>query len=76
MAITLELADDIDQVLEHARTRNTSVLGDMADQEHRDAALLGHGDQCSRDRAHLRHAAGRPLGLRRGDGLHRVDHEE
>ena len=64
MAITLELADDIDQVLEHARTRNTSVLGDMADQEHRNAALLGHGDQCSRDRSHLRHAAGRSLGLR------------
>ena len=76
MAIALELADDIDQVLEHARTRNTAVLGDMADQEHRDAPLLGHGDQCSRDRAHLRHTAGRPLGLRRGDGLHRVDYEE
>ena len=53
-----------------------AVLGDVADQDGGDAALLGDRDQRGGDRPDLGDAAGHALGAGRGDGLHRVEHQQ
>ena len=51
--VALELDDDVDEVLEDAGPGDRAVLGDVADEEHRDAPGLGHLDQGGRHLAHL-----------------------
>ena len=43
--LALELQDDVDEVLEHARAGDGAVLGDVADEDRGDAALLRDADQ-------------------------------
>ena len=76
MLVALELQHHVDQMLEHPRPGDIAVLGDMADQHRRDAALLGDRDQRRGDGPDLGDAAGDALGARRRDGLHRVDHQQ
>ena len=53
VAVALELHDDVDEVLEHPRAGDRAVLGDVADEQHGDAARLGHLDQRGGDLADL-----------------------
>ena len=46
--VALELQHDVDQVLQHPRPGHRAVLGDVADQHHRQAAFLGQRDQRGR----------------------------
>ena len=52
-ALALEIEHRVDHVLEHARAGDGAVLGDVADQQHGDAAALGQLDQLLRGGAHL-----------------------
>ena len=76
MTVALELADDVHEVLEDARTGDTAVLRHVADEESGQVGLLGDPDQRGRDRAHLRDAARPALDLGGGDGLHGVNDEQ
>ena len=51
--VALELQHHVDQVLQHPGPGHLAVLGDVADQDGGDAALLGHGDQRGGDRPDL-----------------------
>jgi hypothetical protein len=75
-AFALEGEHRIDHVLDHARTGDLAVLGDMADQDHGRARALGEADQRLRARAHLRHRAGRGLDRVGPHGLDGVDDDE
>ena len=75
-AVALEVQHDVDQVLERTRSGDAALLGDVADQQGGDAAPLGDLDQAAGHLAHLRHAAGHPVGVGGADGLHRVDHHQ
>ena len=63
LAVALELADDVDEVLEQARAGDRAVFGDVADEQHGQVAVFGDADEGARDLAHL--AAGRRRGPRR-----------
>ena len=76
MAVALELADDVHEVLEDARARDPAVLRHVADEQGGQVGLLGDADQRGRDRAHLRDAARPALDLGGGDGLHGVDDQQ
>ena len=76
VAVALEVQHDVDEVLEQPRPGDRAVLGDVADEHGRDAALLGHPDQRGRDLADLADVARRPVDLGAGDGLHRVDDQQ
>ena len=52
-ALALEAEHRVDHMLEHARPGDRAVLGDVADQHHRGAALLGEADQLLRRGADL-----------------------
>ena len=67
---------DVDQVLEQPRAGDRAVLGDVADQHRRDAALLGDPDEGVGDLAHLGDAACGAVDLGWRDGLHRVEDEQ
>ena len=58
------------------RPGDRAVLGDVADEDGRDAALLGDPDQRGRDLADLADVARRPVDLGARDGLHGVDDEQ
>ena len=75
-ALALEIEDGVDHVLEHARARDRPILGDVADQEHGDAAPLGEFDQRLRRGAHLRDRAGRRVDGVEPHGLDRIDHRD
>ena len=73
MRVALEIEHRVDDVLEHARAGDRALLGDVPDQDHGDAGLLGEARQLRRALAHLRDAAGcrfERLGVHR---LDRVD---
>jgi hypothetical protein len=76
MRVTLEIQHGIDHVLQHARAGQAAFLGDVADQDHAGAGLLGEARQLRRAFAHLRHRAGGRLQRVRPDGLDRVDHRD
>ena len=76
VAVALELQDAVDEMLEHARSGDRPVLGDMADEKRRDAGLLGDPQQPRRRLAHLGDGAGRGADLLRPERLHRVDHAD
>ena len=74
--VTLELHDDVDQVLEHPGPCDGTVLGHVPHEEHGDAARLGDLDERGGDLAHLRDVARGALDLGAADRLHRVDNHE
>src|SRR6478609_10105286 len=59
--VTLELHDDVDEVLEDTRARDRAVLGDVSDEQHGHAALLRGADEAGRDLTDLRDVAGLTL---------------
>ena len=76
VALALELQHDVDDVLERARPGDRAVLGDVADEQGRQVALLGDPHQRAGDRADLGDAAGDAVDLGAGDRLHRVDDQQ
>ena len=48
LRLALEVEDGVDHVLEGFRAGQLPLLGDMADEEHGDAVLLGHVDDLGR----------------------------
>ena len=73
LAVALELAHDIHEVFEQAGAGDRAVFGDVADEQHRQVAVLGDADEGGCDLAHLRRSAGEAVGERARHGLHRVD---
>ena len=74
LALALELQHAVDRVLEHARPGQRALLGDVADQDHRAAALAREALQRRRHLLHLADAAGRARQVGGPQGLDRVDH--
>ncbi|CUX29170.1 hypothetical protein AGR7B_Cc50034 [Agrobacterium deltaense RV3] len=71
-AVAFEIKHGIDHVLDHARTGNLAFLGDMADEHHGRAGLLGETDHRLHAGTHLRHRAGGGIGRiapKRLDGI-------
>ena len=75
-AIALERHHRVDHVLDHARTGDLAVLGDVADEDDDGAGGLGEADQRLRAAAHLRHRAGRRFHRLGPHGLDRIDDGE
>ena len=71
--VALEIQHRIDHVLDHLGTGDLAILGDVADQQHAGAALLGKTDQGFRPGFQLRDAAGCGLDRRRPQRLDRID---
>ena len=75
-ALTLEIEDGIDHVLDHARTGNIALLGDVPDEHQRGAGFLGPASQFLRAGPDLADRAGRGLKTVRPHGLDGIDHHE
>ena len=75
-ALALEVEHGVDHVLDHARAGDLALLGDVADQDHRDAAALGEGGELVRAGADLGDRARRALDVVDPHGLDRVDDGE
>ena len=75
-ALAFEIEHRVDHVLEHAGARDRAVLGDMADQQHGDAAPLGQFDEGLGRGAHLRHGSRRGIDGVEPHGLDRIDHRD
>ena len=72
--LALEVEDDVDQVLEHARPGDRAVLGHVADEHRRDAAApwrRGSARPRTRGPARRRRARRRPRGARRSGSSRR-----
>ena len=76
LALALELEHAVHEVLEHARAGERALLGHVAHEHRRDAALLGHPHEPPGHLAHLADRAGRADQLARVQRLHRVDHAD
>ena len=76
LPVALEVADDVDEVLEQPGAGDRSVFGDVADDDHRQVPFLGDADQGRRDLAHLRRMPCHSIAHRRRDGLHGVDDQQ
>jgi hypothetical protein len=76
LPVALEVADDVDQVLQHARPRDLPVLRDMADDDDRKITLLRHADERRRDLAHLAGMPRRSVDEAGADRLDRVDDQQ
>ena len=76
VAVALEVEDAVDEVLEHARARDGALLRHVADEEGRDALLLGDAEEAAGRLAHLADRAGRRAELGRVERLHGVDHAD
>ena len=74
MRIAFEVQYGIDHVLQHPRSGQAALLGDMADEDHAATALLGEARQLRRALPDLSHRARRGLQCIRPHGLDRVDH--
>ena len=75
-ALALEIEHGVDHVLDHARAGDLAVLGDMADEDDRDAAALGEGDELVGGGADLGDGAGRAVDVVGPHRLDRVDDGE
>ena len=75
-ALALEIEHRVDHVLDDARAGDLAVLGDVADEDHRGAGLLGVADQRLRRGAHLGDGAGRRVGDVGPQRLDRIDDDE
>ena len=76
MRVALEVEHGVDDVLEHARPRDRALLGDVADDEQRAAAVLRLARELRGALAHLRDRAGRRLQRLGPEGLDRVHHRD
>ncbi len=76
VAVAFEMQHHVDEMFQRARSGDGPVLGDVADEDQRDAVGLRGGGQRGGDRAHLRDAAGDAVGLGGGHGLHRVHDDQ
>ena len=76
VAVALELADDVDEMLEHPGAGDRTFLRHVPDEQHRHRSGFRVGDERARDAANLGDAAGRPLDLGIGRSLHGIDHEQ
>ena len=61
LALALELEHAVDQVLEHPRAGQRALLGDVADEQHRDRARLGQPRDAVGDLAHLADRSAAPV---------------
>ena len=66
----------VNTVLQHFRTGQRAIFGDVADHNNRHAARLGEARQISGGFTHLRYAAWRRLNLRHMHDLNGVDHHQ
>ncbi|CAB4996163.1 unannotated protein [freshwater metagenome] len=73
VAVAFEAEHRVDDVLEHARAGQTTLLGDVADHQHREIAPFGLGDEAMGAATHLHHASRRRRQRRVGNGLDAVD---
>ena len=73
VALALEVQHGVDEMLEHARPGEGAFLGDVTDEEGRDAPALGQGHQPSSALAHLRDATRRRFEIGQEHRLDRVD---
>ena len=73
VAIALEVQDAVDEVLENARAGDGALLGDVTDEEGRDALLLAHAQEAAGRLADLAHRARGRAEIRRVERLHGVD---
>ena len=76
MTVTLEVEDDVDQVLHGARTGDRPLLGDVTDDDDGHATPLGHPYQRTGDLPHLGDPARGAVSLTRPHRLNRVQHHE
>ena len=74
--VTFEVQNHVYEMLERARSGDGAVLGDVADQKHRDSTGLGQGGQGAGDGLDLSHAADDPVDVGSKHGLHRVDDDQ
>ena len=76
MPVALERQHRVDDVLKSARACEGALLGDVTDEQDRDAAVLGQPHEGVRALSNLTDAAGcrRQCGV--GNGLDRVDDED
>ena len=74
--IALEREHRVDHVLEHPRTGERTLLGDVADEDHRDVSLLGQAHQAMGALPHLSDGTGSGGQLGVEDRLDRVDHDD
>ena len=75
-AFAFEAHHHVDHVFEHARSGDTAILGDVADQHQSHAVFLGVADQLERAAAHLTNRSGRTLDRVGMHGLDGIDDEE
>jgi len=75
-AFALERQHRVDHVLDHPRAGDLTVLGDVADQDHRRAAALGEANQRLRRAAHLAHGARSGFDRVAPHGLDGIDDDE
>ena len=75
-AMAFEIEHGVDHVLDHLRARDLTILGDMADENERRAALLGVADERRGAAAKLGDGARRGIDAFRPERLHRIDHDE
>ena len=72
-ALAFEIEHGIDHMLQHAGPGDGALLGHMADQEQRDAALLRQPDEIVTAGPHLRDRAGGGFDRIGKQRLHRID---
>ena len=75
-ALALESENCVDHMFEHARSGDRPVLGHMADEHERGAAVLGVADEFLRARADLAHRPRRAVDEVAVHRLDRIDHDE
>ncbi len=76
VAVTFELQDAVDEVLEDTGAGDRAVLRHVSDEHRRDARLLRDSEKPARRLPDLRHRAGRRAERGRMERLHRVDHTD
>ncbi|MNP35177.1 hypothetical protein D3C76_1284990 [compost metagenome] len=73
ISVAVEHHRAVDAVLQHFRTGQRAVFGDVTNHHDRHAARFGEARQISRGFAHLRHATRRGLNVRHVHNLDGVD---
>ena len=76
MLVTFELYHRVNDMFQDLRACQRSLLVNMSDQNHRHPTRLGKAQQSRGTFSHLRDAAGRRVYAFRGNGLHRIDHDD
>ena len=76
VALSFEVQDRVDDVLQRLRTGQAAVLRHVADEKRRNVLTLRREQQLRRRFAHLTDAARRGLELQREHGLDRIDDDQ